>query len=49
VGGWLYDRYGSYAWMYLGSLAVGTMAAVMALQFRSARATQVARLAQAAR
>jgi MFS family permease len=49
VGGWLYDRYGSYAWMYLGSLAVGTMAAVVALQFRSARATQVARLAQAAR
>ena len=33
AGGWLYDRYGSYAWMYIGSLAVGLGAAAMALLF----------------
>lgn len=33
VGGWLYDRFGSYAWLYLGSLAVGLAAAAIALMF----------------
>jgi MFS family permease len=33
LGGWLYDRYGSYTWMYLGSLAVGLAAAAIALNF----------------
>lgn len=33
VGGWLFDRYGSYAWMYIGSLALGLAAAGMALLF----------------
>jgi len=33
AGGWLYDRYGSYTWMYIGSLAVGLGAAAMALLF----------------
>ena len=33
VGGWLYDRYGSYAWMYIGSLALGLAAAAIALAF----------------
>jgi MFS family permease len=33
LGGWLYDRFGSYAWLYLGSLAVGLAAAGIALAF----------------
>jgi MFS family permease len=33
IGGWLFDRHGSYAWMYLGSLAVGLGAAAIALTF----------------
>ena len=33
VGGWLFDRYGSYAWMYIGSLALGLGAAAIALTF----------------
>ena len=33
AGGWLYDRYGSYAWMYVGSLALGLGAAAIALAF----------------
>jgi len=33
VGGWLYDNYGSYAWMYIGSLAVGLGAVAIALAF----------------
>lgn len=35
LGGWLYDRYGSYAWLYLGSLAVGLAAAAIAVMFPS--------------
>jgi MFS family permease len=27
VGGWLYDRYGSYAWLYIGSMLAGLAAA----------------------
>lgn len=33
VGGWLYDRFGSYAWMYIGSMALGLAAAAIALLF----------------
>jgi MFS family permease len=33
AGGWIYDRFGSYGWMYIGSLAVGLGAAAMALAF----------------
>jgi MFS family permease len=33
AGGWLYDHFGSYAWLYLGSLAVGVGAAAIALTF----------------
>lgn len=35
VGGWLFDRFGSYAWMYLGSMGVGLAAVAMALLFPS--------------
>ncbi len=37
VGGWLYDRFGSYTWLYLGSMVVGLAAAGIALFFPSAR------------
>ncbi|WP_242108950.1 MFS transporter [Luteimonas aquatica] len=37
VGGWLFDRYGSYTWLYVGSLMVGLGAAAIALLFPSAR------------
>ena len=33
LGGWLFDRYGSYAWMYIGSMAVGLGAVLIALTF----------------
>jgi MFS family permease len=37
LGGWLYDHYGSYTWLYLGSMGVGLAAAAIALLFPSAR------------
>ena len=37
LGGWLYDRYGSYTWMYVGSMAVGLGAAAIAVWFPSKR------------
>jgi MFS family permease len=37
VGGWLYDRTGSYAWMYIGALVVGLGAVAMALTFPRVR------------
>lgn len=33
LGGWLYDRFGTYAWLYLGSMAVGLAAAAIAVGF----------------
>ena len=33
LGGWLFDRHGSYAWMYIGSMAVGLGAVAIALAF----------------
>jgi len=35
IGGWLFDRYGSYAWMYAGSMMVGLAAAAIACCFPS--------------
>ena len=32
-GGWLFDRYGSYAWMYVGSLMLGLAAAAIVTRF----------------
>jgi len=38
VGGWLYDRFGSYTWLYIGSLMTGLAAAGIATMFpRAAR------------
>ncbi|MFD0322591.1 MFS transporter [Lysobacter gummosus] len=37
IGGWLYDRYGSYTWLYVGSMAMGLAAASIAMLFPAAR------------
>jgi len=33
LGGWIFDRFGSYAWLYIGSFAIGLGAAAIALAF----------------
>jgi MFS family permease len=33
AGGWLFDTFGNYAWMYLGSAAAGLAAFVIAFSF----------------
>ncbi len=33
LGGWIFDRYGAYTWLYLGSFAVGLGAVAIALAF----------------
>jgi MFS family permease len=38
TGGWLYDALGSYAWMFIGSAAIGLGAVAIALTFRPSRA-----------
>jgi MFS family permease len=38
TGGALYDRFGSYLWLYLGSGGIGLAAVVLALTFRRPRA-----------
>jgi MFS family permease len=38
VGGWLYDRFGSYAWLYIGSMMAGLAAAGIAAMFPRAQA-----------
>ena len=35
MGGWLFDRFGSYTWMYIGSMALGLAAGSIALLFPS--------------
>jgi MFS family permease len=37
MGGWLYDRFGSYTWLYIGSMMVGLAAAAIAMFFPSTR------------
>jgi MFS family permease len=34
AGGWLYDTYGSYSWLYLSSFAIGLAAVAIASTFR---------------
>lgn len=49
AGGWLYDRFGSYAWLYIGSMAVGLGAVAIAFAFpRSPRDSRGAPLQPAA-
>jgi len=37
VGGWVFDSVGSYAWMYIGSFAIGLGAVAIAFTFRPPR------------
>jgi MFS family permease len=37
AGGFVFDTYGSYAWLYVGSFAIGLGAVAIALTFRPAR------------
>jgi MFS family permease len=34
TGGWFYDVYGSYFWLYIGSFGIGLGAVAIALTFR---------------
>src|SRR4029077_18669945 len=34
AGGWVFDTQGSYAWLYIGSFAVGLAAVAVALTFK---------------
>jgi MFS family permease len=34
AGGWVFDSYGSYAWLYLGSFGIGLAAVAIAQTFR---------------
>jgi MFS family permease len=52
TGGWLYDTYGSYFWLYIGSFGIGLGAVAIALTFRPPREISAglrsARVAQSA-
>jgi MFS family permease len=37
AGGWLYDAYGSYFWLYIGSFGIGLGAVAIAFTFRPPR------------
>jgi MFS family permease len=37
AGGFVFDNYGNYAWLYIGSFGIGLGAAAIALTFRPAR------------
>ncbi len=41
VGGWIFDRFGAYTWLYIGSFAVGMGAVAIALAFPPFRAPNV--------
>ena len=41
LGGWVFDHFHAYTWMYLGSLAVGLGAGAIALALPRARATGI--------
>jgi MFS family permease len=42
AGGWLYDGFGSYAWMFIGSCGIGLGAVAVAFTFRPPRTLPVA-------
>jgi len=37
AGGWIHDAFGTYAWLFISSAAIGVMAMVLALTFRPPR------------
>jgi predicted MFS family arabinose efflux permease len=43
AGGYIHDAFGTYAWLFISSAAIGLMAMVLALTFRAPRAGVVAR------
>jgi MFS family permease len=47
AGGWMFDALGSYAWMFVGSAAIGLGAVAIAFTFRPPRALTVPVLAPA--
>jgi MFS family permease len=42
AGGWLYDTFGSYFWLYMGSFGIGLGAVAIASTFRPPRALAAA-------
>ena len=42
IGGWIFDRFGSYAWLYIGSLGLGLAAVAIAFAFPRLQARPVA-------
>ena len=36
AGGWIYDNYASYAWLYIGSAGIGFGAVLIAMMFKPA-------------
>jgi MFS family permease len=48
VGGWIFDTFGTYGWLYLGSLFMGLLAAAIALAFPPVPSRQRAAAAQPA-
>lgn len=47
VGGWLFDRFGGYGWLYVASSAIGIVAAVLAMTVRPHRPRPLALAAAA--
>lgn len=47
VGGWVFDRFGGYQWLYVGSFAVGLGAAAIALAFPPLPSARLRRLSPA--
>ena len=47
AGGWIHDAFGSYAWLFISSAAIGAAAMVLALTFRTPHSTVVRRPAVA--
>jgi MFS family permease len=43
LGGWLYDGFGSYAWLFIGSSAIGLGAVAIAATFRPPQAVPTTR------
>jgi MFS family permease len=47
VGGWLFDQFGGYGWLYVASSAIGVAGALIAMTVRPHRLLQVAHAAAA--
>ncbi len=45
LGGWIYDHFHAYTWMYLGSLAVGLGAGAIALALPRVRVARAGAMA----